>query len=116
MRDFRKLKVWTKAHQLVLALYRATAGFPQSEIFGLTGQIRRGGVSIAANIAEGCGRDTEADFRHFLHIAMGSASEVEYHLLLGCDLKFLSNPVYKQLEGEVIEVKRMLGALIQRLK
>lgn len=116
MRDFRKLKVWTKAHQLVLALYRATTGFPRSEMFGLTSQIRRGAVSIAANIAEGCGRDSEADFGHFLHIAMGSASELEYHLLLAHDLNLMVDPVHKELEGELIAVKRMLGALIQRMK
>jgi four helix bundle protein len=116
MRDFRNLQVWTKAHKLVLALYRVTAGFPRREIFGLTGQIRRGAASIAANIAEGCGRDTEADFRHFLHMAMGSASEVEYHLLLAHDLNLLTDPVYEELEEEVIGLKRMLGALIRRMK
>lgn len=116
MRDFRNLQVWIKAHELALRLYRITEGFPRREVFGLTNQIRRAGVSIAANIAEGCGRETEADFCHFLHMAMGSASEVEYHLLLAHDLNYLSSPEHKPLEEEVIGLKRMLGALIRRMK
>jgi four helix bundle protein len=91
MRDFHNLKVWMQAHQLMLELYKETACFPQTEIYGLTSQLRRAGVSIAANIAEGCGRSSNLDFARFLEIAMGSASEVEYHLILARDLTFLDD-------------------------
>lgn len=115
MRDFRSLKVWQKAHNLTLDLYQATATFPQAHRFELTSQMQRAGVSIAANIAEGCGRSGEAEFAHFLNVAMGSASELQYHLLLARDLNLLNKQGYKRLEQQVAEVKRMLTSLIQRL-
>jgi len=96
VKDFRKQKVWQKAHDLALEVYRVTEAFPKREVFGLTSQIRRAGVSIPANIAEGCGQDTDADFARFLQIAMGSASELEYHLLLAHDLGFVSDPDYER--------------------
>ena len=83
MRDFRKLSVWEKSHQLTLGVYRATAGFPQREMYGLTSQLRRSCASIPANISEGSGRDGEKDFARYLTIASGSASETEYHLTFG---------------------------------
>ena len=90
MKDFRDLKVWEKAHELALTAYAATANFPKQEIFGIVSQIRRAATSIGANIAEGCGRGGNAEFQRFLHMAMGSANELEYHLLLSKDLHFLS--------------------------
>jgi four helix bundle protein len=116
MRDFRKLKVWEKAHHLTLAVYNATTMFPRDELYGLTSQIRRSCASIPANIAEGCGRGGDGEFARFLQIAMGSASEIEYHLLLASDLKFLDGSNYERLATEVTEVKRMLTSLIQKLK
>lgn len=116
MQDFRKLKVWEKAHQLTLAVYRTTQEFPQAEMYGLTSQLRRSSASIAANIAEGCGRKSNLDFARFLQIAMGSASEVEYHFLLARDLAFLDDSSYENLAGTVEEVKKMLTVLIQKLK
>jgi four helix bundle protein len=115
MRDFRELKVWEKAHAVVLAIYKATAGFPRDELYGLTNQIRRSASSIPANIAEGCGRDGEAELARFLRIAMGSASELEYHLLLASDLNFLAKSEYERLANDVVEVKRMLASFIQKL-
>lgn len=115
MRNFRELKVWEKAHQLTLAVYKATKTFPKDELYGLTSQIRRSCSSIPANIAEGCGRKREAEFARFLQIAMGSASELEYHLLLAHDLTFLNIEDYEPLREEVIKVKRMLTSLIQKL-
>ena len=115
MRAFRDLKVWEKSHQLALAVYQATATFPQEERYGLTSQIRRAAVSISANIAEGCGRNGEAEFARFLQIAMGSASELEYHLLLAQDLGYLATIQGKDLASEVVEVKRMLTSFIQKL-
>jgi four helix bundle protein len=116
MKDFRTLKVWEKAHQLALAVYRATAVFPKDELYGLTSQVRRACASVPANIAEGCGRDGNTELGRFLQIAMGSASELEYHLLLAHDLGFLNDADYHPLAHEVVEVKRMLASLIQKVK
>ena len=116
MKDFRDLKVWQKAHQLALALYRATATFPREELYGLTSQLRRGGCSVASNIAEGCGRGSEADFARCLQIAAGAASEVEYQLLLAHDLSMLAPQEYQGLDAQTTEVKRMLTSLIQKVK
>ena len=90
MKDFRRLDVWQKSHALTLGIYKATAAFPNDERFGLTSQIRRCSVSIEANIAEGCGRGADPDFRRFLHMAPGSASELDCELLLSRDLSFIS--------------------------
>ena len=116
MRDFRQLQIWEKAHRLTLAVYKATAGFPRDEMYGLTSQIRRSSSSIGANIAEGCGREGDADFARFLQIAMGSASELEYHLLLAHDLGMLSVQDYKSITPHIQEVKRMLTGFIKRLR
>jgi four helix bundle protein len=116
LKDFRDLKVWEKAHNLALSIYRVTRAFPKDELYGLTSQIRRASVSIPANIAEGCCRSGDPELARFLQIAMGSASELEYHLFLSYDLKFLSGSVYEQLRMEVTEVKRMLMALIKKLR
>ncbi len=116
MKDFRELKVWEKGHQLALAVYKATATFPKDELYGVTGQIRRSSVSIPANIAEGCGRNGDAELARFLQIAMGSASELEYHILLTHDLGLLTAAEHEQLTADTTEVKRMLTSFIQTLK
>lgn len=116
MKDFRKLIVWEKAHALTLAVYRATNEFPKDEMFGLTSQIRRAAGSIPANIAEGCGRNGDPELRRFMQIAMGSASELEYHLLLAHDLRYIVDADYDLLAQNVEEVKRMLSGFIRRLK
>ena len=116
MQDYRQLKVWERSHQLTLAVYKATLTFPKEELYGLTSQIRRAGASIPANIAEGCGRNGDVEFARFLHIAMGSASELDYHLLLARDLHFVDIEVYEQLASELAKVKRMLNSFIQKLR
>jgi four helix bundle protein len=116
MKDFRELKVWEKAHQLTLNIYKATQRFPMSELYGLTSQTRRSSVSIPANIAEGCGRNGDAELCRFLYIAMGSASELEYHILLARDLKFLEVALYNRLSDDVTEIKRMLASFIKKLR
>ena len=116
MKDFHQLKVWEKAHRLTLDVYKATVNFPRSELYGLTSQIRRASLSIPSNIAEGCGRNSDADFARFLQVAMGSASETEYQLILSKDLDYLSAEYYKVLQGEVEEVKRMLASLLKTLR
>jgi four helix bundle protein len=116
MRDFRQLQVWQKAHKLTLEVYRATTSFPREETYGLTSQIRRSASSIPTNIAEGCGRISEAELARFMEISMGSASEAEYQLLLAHDLGYFDEPTYQQLNNPVLEVKRMLAPFIKRLK
>jgi four helix bundle protein len=116
MRDFRELKVWQKGHHLTLAVYLATGSFPKLELYGLVSQMRRSSASIPTNIAEGCGRGGESEFGRFLQIAMGSASELEYQLLLASDLGFLPKSNYQQLAANVIEVKKMLLSLFQKIK
>lgn len=115
MRDFRELKVWQKAHQLTLAIYQTTASFPREERYGLTSQLRRAGSSIPANLAEGCGRNGDAEFARFCSIAMGSASELEYHLLLARDLALINAADHEDLAGRATELKRMLTSLLQKL-
>ena len=116
MQGFRRLNVWQKAHELALEVYRVTARFPKEELYALTSQLKRAASSIGANIAEGCGRGSDADFSRFLLFAMGSASELEYHLLLARDLKFLSEEDHLHLANLTTEVKRMLVGLIQRTR
>jgi four helix bundle protein len=115
MRDFRKLKVWGRSHELTLRVYALSRGFPKEELFGLTGQARRSAASIPANICEGCGRLSGADLRRFLGIAMGSASELEYHLLLARDLGYTNPADHHEVTQSIAEVKKMLTALIQKL-
>jgi four helix bundle protein len=116
VQDFRRLKVWERSHRLTLAVYNATADFPSREMYGVTSQLRRSCASIPANIAEGCGRESNAELARFLHIALGSASELEYHLLLARDLHLLSVDDYERLTNETTEVKRMLTGLIRKIR
>ena len=116
MRDFRGLKVWQRAHEFTLEVYRATKKFPRDEQFGLTAQVRRSAESVAANIAEGCGRDGDPEFARFLRIAMGSASETEYHLLVAKDLGFLPPSDHERMAASVQEVKKMLSGVIRKLR
>jgi four helix bundle protein len=116
MKDFRDLQVWHKAHSLTLFCYRVTGAFPKQEMYGLTSQTRRCAASVAANIAEGCGKRGNGEFYRFLNIAMGSASELEYHFLLARDLDFLHEENYKDLNHRVVEIKRMLAALVCKVE
>ncbi len=116
MTDFRKLKVWQKAHLMTLDVYRTTAKFPREEMYGLTSQLRRAAASIAANVAEGCGRRSDGEMCRFLQIARGSASEVEYHVLLARDLGFVDEKDFQKLTRQADEVERMLTRLIQSIR
>src|SRR5699024_6523459 len=116
MRNFRKLSVWEKSHQLTLDIYKSTTNFPKEERYGLTSQMRRSPASIPTNIAEGCGRDSQPQFVRFLSIASGSASELENQIILAKDLKFLNSKNYKQLTSNVTEVKRLLTSLHSKVK
>ena len=116
MKDFKQLRVWHESHHLTLGLYRETRAFPREEMYGLTSQIRRAAASIPANVAEGCGRRSDGEFTRFLQIARGSASELEYHLLLSHDLGLLTDERFEEMNNKLVEVQRMLTALVQRVQ
>ena len=116
MQDFRNLNVWKNSHALTLEIYKSTKAFPKQEMFGLTSQIQRAAVSIPANLAEGCGKSTDADFARYVQIAMGSSSELEYLLLLGHDLNYLPDNAYLSLNTSLVQVRKMLNALLKTLR
>lgn len=116
MRDFRELKVWERGRQLTLDVYEVTASFPTEELYGFTSQMRRACAAIPANIAEGCGRGSNPDLARFLQMALGSASELESHLLLAQDLALMDPSTCKRLTREVTELKRMLTAFVKNVK
>lgn len=113
---FKNIKVWGKAHELVLQIYKLTKTFPSSEKYGLTAQLRRSAGSVATNIVEGYKRKSDKDFAHFLNIADGSLEETKYHLLLSCDLKYLDKKDYEKLVNLADEVGRMLSGFQKTLK
>jgi len=116
MQDFRNLQVWKKSHEFTLKIYKITCDFPREEMFGLTSQIRRASSSVATNIAEGCGRSSDAELIRFLYISMGSASESEYLILLSYDLKYINSAEMSSLNSSIQEIKMMLSALIKTIK
>ena len=116
MKGFKELKVWQKAHAMTIAVYDMTRAFPREELYGLTSQLRRSASSIGANIAEGCGRRSDGEVARFLQIARGSASEIEYHILLARDLHYLREEQFRELSHQADELQRMLTALIQRFR
>ena len=115
MKDYRQLQVWERSHRLTVTLYRVTARFPAEERYGLTSQIRRAAASIPANIAEGCGRDGDAELARFCRIASGSASELDYHLLLAKELGLLGDNSYRDLANEMGELRRMITTFLKKL-
>jgi four helix bundle protein len=116
MQDFRKLLVWEKSHKLTLSIYNLTHSFPKEEMYGLTSQIRRASSSVPINIAEGCGKGSDADFARFLQIAFGSVSETEYLLLLCFELGYFSEKNYMEMTNLVQEIKKMLAKLIATIR
>jgi four helix bundle protein len=116
LRNYRDLQVWAKAYALSLELYRISRAFPREEIYGITSQLRRAAVSIGANLAEGCGRRTNPEMARFVRIAMGSASELDHHLLLCKDLGLLQDEDYKRNVRNLIEVRKMLSALLDSIE
>lgn len=112
MKDFRSLNVWEKGHRITVTIYKLTQSFPKEEIYGLTSQIRRASTSIPTNIAEGCGRGSDADFARFLQMSFGSANETEYLLLLCFELGYIAEENYIELNNSIQEIKKMLSKLI----
>lgn len=115
MQDFRNLAVWHMARKLTKSVYELTMGFPESEVFGLRSQMRRASLSICSNIAEGCGRRGDREFRRFLDVAMGSACELECEVVLSFDLAFITDAAHEEVLSVIAELKRMLSGLIGRL-
>ena len=116
MQDFRDLKVWQKSHQLTLQIYQHSHNFTKEGLYGITSQIRRASSSIPTNIAEGCGREGGRDFARFLLIAMGSATEVVFLILLCKDIQLLSPQIYEDLQIETTQIKKMLASFIKKLR
>ena len=115
MQDFRKLVVWQKAHALALSTFAISAMLARHPYFPLRGQMIRAAISVPANIAEGAGRTGDAEFRRFVRIALGSASELEYHFLLARDLGLIPAATHDRLSSAAAEVKRMLAGLAATL-
>jgi four helix bundle protein len=111
MGDFTKLAVWKKAHDVTLRMYRETARWPRHELFGLTSQTRRAAVSVPANIAEGCGKNSDAELARHARNSLGSASELSYYLILAHDLEYMEPVMRDDLQGSLSEVRRMLASL-----
>lgn len=116
MKNYKNLNVWKKAHSLVLQLYKETAGFPKAELYNLTSQIRRASMSIPTNLAEGCGKSSQADFARYIHISIGSAQEVEYLAFLSYELGYLQGDHYKIVDAKINEVKAMLISLVTKVR
>ncbi|MBN1480726.1 four helix bundle protein [candidate division KSB1 bacterium] len=116
MQDFRNLKVWEKSHAFTLIIYKMTKAFPKDELYGLTSQIRRSSSSIPTNLAEGCGQSSDAQLARYVQISIGSASEVEYQLLLAKDLGYIQDSNYQDLNKDINQIKRMLIAFLKKLK
>ncbi len=114
-RDFRKLQMWLKAHQLTILVYKHTKGFPREEMYGITSQLRRAAVSVPTNIAEGCGRGGVVELARFLGISQGSGSEVAYLLILAHDLGLLDSNVFQDLASRNDEVLRMITSYCSKL-
>lgn len=115
MIDYKKYRVWQKAHLFVLEIYKLATAFPKSEQFNLISQINRAAVSVPANIAEGCGRQTQKELTRFLYIASGSAHELEYLIFLSTELKFIEQELSTNLLSDLTEIKKMLAALIKKI-
>jgi four helix bundle protein len=115
MQDFKNLTVWQMARQLTKSIYELTMDFPGSAKFGLKSQMRRASVSICTNIAEGCGRRGDREFRRFVDVAMGSACELECETILSFDLAFITEAMQEQILDKLIHIKRMLSSLANRL-
>ncbi len=115
MRDYRKYDVWKLGHKITLKIYDVIKTFPNEEQFGIISQMRRAAYSIPSNISEGCGRESDAEFKRFLTISRGLASELEYFTFLAKDLGYLNETSYIQLNDEVNKVKRSLNNLIQKI-
>jgi len=115
MRNFKKYDIWKLSHELTLDIYRITNNYPNSEKYQIISQMQRAAYSIPSNISEGCGRKSDKDFNRFLQIALGSAHELEYFILLSRDLKFIEESTYIILDEKINDIKKRIYSLSQKL-
>ncbi|HEY5462174.1 MAG TPA: four helix bundle protein [Hanamia sp.] len=115
MRNFLNLEIWKRSHQLTLKIYKATKNFPKEELFGLTSQMRRSSSSVPTNIAEGCGRNSNAQLANFLQIGTGSCSELQYQIILSKDLSYITEDVFNDLHSDVIDIRKMIFGYCEKL-
>lgn len=115
MRDFKKYDIWQLSHLFTLEVYRITNLFPKEEMYGITSQLRRASSSIPTNISEGCGRNSDAEFNHFLNIALGSALETEYLLILSKDLRYIEENTFIDLDIKINSIKSKIYSLKNKL-
>lgn len=115
MRNYKELQVWERSHKLTLEVYRLTKYFPKEELFGLVSQMRRCAVSIPANIAEGCGKNSEKDLLRFLQISLGSLMELDYYIILAKDLEYISNDKSSQMSEELTQLRKMLITFMKKV-
>ena len=115
MRNFKNLQVWQLSHQMTLEIYRITKRFPSNERYEIVRQMKRCAHSIPANISEGCGRKSDKDFNRFLQIALGSAHELEYFILLSKDLNLIDYATYSILDENINTLKKRIYTLSQKL-
>ena len=115
MRNYKKYAVWELGHEVTLDIYQLTKSFPKEELCGITSQMRRAAYSIPSNIVEGCGRESDAEFKRFLIISQGSASELEYFTILSRDLDYIEQPKFEMILDKVNKVRRSLNNLINRI-
>jgi len=116
MQEFKNLIVWKESHSIALCIYKITDKFPRKELFGITSQIRRAATSVSANISEGCGRNSQKDFIRFLNMAMGSANETEYLLILSKDLNYLEEESFENISNSIKTLKKQISNLINAIK
>ena len=116
MQNYKELKVWQKSHAFTLKVYEISKSFPKDELYSLTNQLRRPASSVPANIAEGCGKNSNNELAHFLNISLGSSNETEFFLILSKDLKYLSENNFIELEVNINEIKAMLISLINKVR
>jgi len=116
MHNYKELKVWGKAVNFAVDVYKSTESLPQDERFGLTSQIRRSVVSVSSNIAEGAGRNTKGEFNQFLGIAYGSSCELETQLIIAEKLNFIKKNELEKMQLELVEIQKMIYNLKRSLK
>ena len=115
VKNHKDLEVWKKSIEFVTSIYRITKLFPQEEIYGLTNQLRRAAVSVPSNLAEGAARKSKVEFKQFLHVALGSLSEVETQLIISKNIRYINTDSFKKLNEELVTIRKMLIGLIKSI-
>ena len=116
MHRFKDLQIWQKGRNVTKRIYEVTKTFPKDEQFGITAQMRRASISIISNIAEGCGRKSDAYLKTFLTYTLGSAAELECQCIIANDLEYLSNADFEEINKELIEIQKMTMTFMEKLK